>query len=256
MNAYDNRIFYSFDGNGYILLDNKEYPMNRGSFLFWRAGIPYEIHSAPKSTLKLYGINFDFTPQNKAIKMPVPPDNSILFKRENILDNSYITDVSELNYFIHCNNLAGAEDILLSALEEYTAQKKFYEVNLSAHIINLITLAVRDATLITAASHSKPSVNEIIKYIQSHSSEPLTNKDIAKKFNYHPNYINHLMVVNTGMPLHRYLLNYRIQKAIHLLQNTDYTSLQIAEMTGFKDYIYFIKYFKKQTGYTTKHFRP
>ena len=52
------------------------------------------------------------------------------------------------------------------------------------------------------------------------------------------------MVAHTGLSLYRYVLKYRINRAIDLLQTTDMPAFEIAERVGFKDYNHFLKYFK------------
>ena len=56
-----------------------------------------------------------------------------------------------------------------------------------------------------------------------------------------------------GKPLHRYLLELRITKAIGLLETGQYSVESVAEAVGFSDANYFSRYFKKITGKRQKH---
>ena len=56
------------------------------------------------------------------------------------------------------------------------------------------------------------------------------------------------------MPLHKYLLQIRIYKAIAFLEEGKFSVSQVAEMVGFEDNNYFARYFKKITGMSPKSF--
>ena len=96
---------------------------------------------------------------------------------------------------------------------------------------------------------------KILDYVEQHYAEPLTNRRLAAKFGYHPNYIGCLVLEQTGMPLHRYLLQLRIRHGINLLSTTQMTVAQIAEAVGFRSASYFSQYFKQCTGHTPGKFR-
>ena len=95
-------------------------------------------------------------------------------------------------------------------------------------------------------SRADNRVEEILQYIREHYDEELGNQKLGRLFGFHPNYLNRLMVAHTGLSLYRYVLKYRINRAIDLLQTTDMPAFEIAERVGFKDYNHFLKYFKKQ----------
>jgi two-component system response regulator YesN len=97
-------------------------------------------------------------------------------------------------------------------------------------------------------------INEIIEYIHNHYTDNLSNKKLSTLFNFHPNYINRLMVIATGTSLHQYVLNVKIRKAKELIQNSTLSLTEISERLGFSDISHFSKAFKKLMGYTpSKH---
>ena len=93
----------------------------------------------------------------------------------------------------------------------------------------------------------------VADYIQAHYNEEITNRKIAEIFHFHPNYISSEFRRIFGKPLHRYLLELRITKAIALLETGRYSVEAVAEEVGFKDANYFTRYFKKITGKTPKN---
>jgi AraC-like DNA-binding protein len=118
----------------------------------------------------------------------------------------------------------------------------------------LLILAVRSATL-GADKAPRKTVNVVISYIQSHYMENLSNADIGQALNFHPNYLNRLMIKHAGRSLHQYLLYYRLTKALDKLQSTTLSVAEIAEESGFTDTGHFTKSFKKQFGCSPKEMR-
>lgn len=97
-------------------------------------------------------------------------------------------------------------------------------------------------------------VDLILDYIRENYTRPITNKEVAEHFNFHPVYINRLIIKYTGTSLHRYLIDYRISMAINLLQNSGRSITEIAYKVGFKDVNYFSKYFKKTVGLSPRNY--
>lgn len=58
-----------------------------------------------------------------------------------------------------------------------------------------------------------------------------------------------------GMGIAEYIRILRIEKAQHLLRNSQLNITQIADDVGFEDYNYFCRVFKKETGYSAKKYR-
>lgn len=58
-----------------------------------------------------------------------------------------------------------------------------------------------------------------------------------------------------GKNLKDYLTERRIERAKYLLVNTEMKIYEISEVTGYSDYFYFTKVFRKWTGKTPSDFR-
>ena len=252
LTAYDNRFFYCADGEGKITVDGREYPMKKGYLMLWRAGLCYSLEG---ESMTLLGFNFDYTAKNSCLSAPIPPAGAE-FDPAAILERVTFSDAEVLNGVIHINNMHLLEDRIREICSEFDGRRSFYNVKISGIFKAILTETIRECMLERDnIRRSKGRVDEVLQFIADHHSEELTNISLGKKFGYHPNYINHLVVQHTGMSLHRYLLAYRVNKAIELLQTTDMPVSEIAEQVGFSDYNHFLKYFKKATGYTTKAFR-
>ena len=96
---------------------------------------------------------------------------------------------------------------------------------------------------------------KIIKYINTYYSENITLKDVAKVVNLNPNYISQVFKKSAGTTFSHYLTNLRITQAKKLLTTTNISINEISLQSGFNDYFYFLKTFKKYTGKTPSEYR-
>ena len=71
----------------------------------------------------------------------------------------------------------------------------------------------------------------------------------------HPSYFSTVFKNAAGLSFKEYLNKVRIEESKILLQNTDFSIIDIAVAVGFEDQSYFSKVFKKYTGTTPKQFR-
>lgn len=94
-----------------------------------------------------------------------------------------------------------------------------------------------------------------MKYINTCYSENITLKDVAKVVNLNPNYISQVFKRTTGTTFSHYLTNLRITHAKKLLTTTNISINDVSIQSGFNDYFYFLKTFKKYTGKTPSEFR-
>lgn len=96
---------------------------------------------------------------------------------------------------------------------------------------------------------------KIMKYINTYYNENITLRDVANIVNLNPNYISQLFKKSAGTTFSHYLTNLRITNAKKLLTTTDISINEISVKTGFNDYFYFLKIFKKYTGHTPSEYR-
>lgn len=253
--AYDHRLMYVCDGNGYVTVDNIKYEAAKGCLFIWKPGINYTLHPSAESSLSIIGINFDFTHSNCKISFPIPPEGIVIFDHSKITENVSFTDVDVFNRPIFLRNLQGYEALLLDMLSEYTIRKKFYLQKVHGYFLSLLSDIARHLTsTFTDKESTNHTVDLILNYIRENYVQPITNKEIGEHFNFHPVYINRLLVKYTGTSLHQYLIDYRISMAIGLLQNSSKSVTEIAYEVGFKDINYFSKYFKKTVGLSPKNY--
>lgn len=244
----DYRLFYTVSGNSKILCDDTFYSMSPDSVLIIPAGCEYKL-IAPENEVTYISLNFDYTFNFSHKSSPIPPHVANKNTRISLIEKIDFTNPKCLNEPLFCAEIPQIENSLMKIDMEYTNNLLYSENLISAYLLQVITHCVREALLHSSNSDSAhQKTNKIIKYVQSHFDENITNSQLAKVFNLHPNYISNLMKQHTGMSLHKYLLHTRIRHAIHLLETSDLSITEIATQIGFYDSSYFTKYFKAVTG--------
>ena len=228
--------------------------MPRGSALIWQSSLPYHLISPLDGTVSYIALNFDFTYEHFAKNYPIPPDTENDFKPDNVLERVDFIDLPIFNEIVHVNDMEIIESDLLEIENEFESKKRCYGNKASGLFLKVLTEITRRTVYISSFDKGC-KIDFIIKYIHSHYNEALSNTKIGELFNFHPNYINHLMVLHTGLSLHQYLLSYRISKAIYLLETTDMQISEIAYTVGFNDICHFSRYFRKRTGRKPQDFK-
>ncbi len=97
--------------------------------------------------------------------------------------------------------------------------------------------------------------HEVIQYIQSDLTKKITLPDLAKLTGLSHSYLLRLIKKETGSSLVNLVDSYRMEEGKYLLLNSDYSIMQIAELTGFNYQYHFALRFKKYTGMTPTTFR-
>ena len=98
-------------------------------------------------------------------------------------------------------------------------------------------------------------VLRVLCYLDAHFAEPITNECIGRALHYHPNYLNAVFRQAVGLPLHRYLLQLRLQKAAAFLTAGNASVAQIAHDVGFENADHFSAAFTRQYGRAPTQYR-
>lgn len=95
---------------------------------------------------------------------------------------------------------------------------------------------------------------EVSEYIRTHYSS-VTIQDLVRNFHFQEDYFNRLIKNKTGLTYSAYVQQIRLDKAEHLLLNTDQSIERIAETVGYHNKGYFYKIFQERYGITPSALR-
>ncbi len=254
VNTYDHRLFFVVKGSARFEINGQAKEVVPGMVLYWMSGTTYKF-CFDQDVLHLISVNFDFTQAHAHTIEYLPMVSPQEYVPENRLENFLFEDAPAMNEPLVLPDLPEILPYLRAILQESAMPNSFGNVQLSNLMQIVLTLLCRKASQQQQIRSAINSANAVLEYVHEHYSEDLNNHILAEKFNYHPNYICRLIAIQTGIPLHKYLLKLRIKQGLHLLQTSDLSISEIASRVGFKSSSHFSQYFKQCTGYSPKQFR-
>ena len=98
-------------------------------------------------------------------------------------------------------------------------------------------------------------IQSAISFINSHLTEKITLKDIAKSSRMSVSHLSSVFKSYTGVTPYEYLLLQRVDKAAVMLRRTDISVLELSEECGFGSLANFNKIFKNITSMTPGQYR-
>lgn len=96
---------------------------------------------------------------------------------------------------------------------------------------------------------------KIIEFINRNFYKDVSIQSLSRDYSLNSNYLCQLFRRELGMTFTDYVTGLRINYSKELLRNTDLSLGEIAGKSGYTDYFYFIRVFKKITGYSPGQFR-
>lgn len=139
---------------------------------------------------------------------------------------------------------------LFKEIEEEEINKLLnYQTIISTKLINILSLICRMCSI---SSKDLYPINRDMRtaliYIEQNYTSDISVSDIAKQLHMTPNCFSKQFSKNMKMGFSKYVMQKRVHKAMHLLDTTDKTVLEIAMDCGFNNMTNFYKAFKKITG--------
>lgn len=156
------------------------------------------------------------------------------------LENSIYNDaVSDINFFTIYTELNTAETIQ----EIFTAVKKM--INGFASFVNN-----------QRGKLQKSITEEAIKYVEENfKKEDLSLKDVSSCVHINPTYFSMVFKKEKGVNFSEFLLEYRMNKAMEIIRNSDKKVYEVGEAVGYVNSQYFSVCFKKFTGMSPLEYR-
>ena len=246
--ARDCRLLYVTDGNGKFMTDGGALPMRRGSLFLWQPDCRYYIDPLPSLTMIIVDFDYtlDFTRYTHALYVPTDSE----YTPDMTLQTVRFTDCDELNACLCRENAADAEGTLRQLLNRYTSTVP-YSREIAGFRLALLIAELAENKAAAASTGNQTAAARILEYIRSNYLRPgLTAAEIAGIFHYHPNYVSRIVLRETGMPLHRYVIGLRLHHAESMLQDGRYTMDEVARGCGFSSVSYFCRCFRRSKGVT------
>ena len=117
----------------------------------------------------------------------------------------------------------------------------------------MITLLLEKNT--SPVSGAMGLYGKILSILHTKYTRKITLGEIASECHYSPSFISRYFKEKSGVTINEYLKNLRMEKAAHLLADTDIKIEDVAASVGFSDTNYFISFFSAYYGMPPKKYR-
>lgn len=219
-------ITYVIEGKGVYIINGVQYEVKRGDLLCIPSGSIRKAHCIVDDLMNVYSANFKLYEMNGQLAdLPLPLLSHIGIKSDLIglfheLSNAWVR--KEPGYHIKTRGL------LLVII----------------HRLFELILFKKDPTSVDYR------VKKAINYISENYSSNVSVKEIADLVGLNKVYFGALFKNETGLLVHQYLAQTRINHAEDMLQNGECNVSEAAERCGYKDLSHFRKQFKMIKGYS------
>ncbi len=248
--SYDCRIFAVKYGTAKLKTEYGEYVLERGASVLLLSGQPYRFRNFDESSpFGMITVNLDLVDTHTDLDRYIQVTNPDDFVPEKMLEQY---DIPELSRPLVITDAPELAEIAFAIYDEYIAAREHYRIRLSAMVVDYIIRAVR---------HSEDSsprgmlVGRIKNRVRDGYSERLTIEQIASELGYHPYYLSRIFAASEGVPLHRYISDFRLRAAMQLLTSTDRPIREIAQECGFSTPAHFTAAFKERYNLTPSEAR-
>lgn len=102
---------------------------------------------------------------------------------------------------------------------------------------------------------SRPEIEQVLAYIESNLTRPISRQDLARQAAFAPSYFSALFRDATGTTIPDYINARRVRRAQELLREPQTRVSAVCYAVGFRDLSNFNRVFKRTVGQTPREFR-
>lgn len=230
-----------------VFVNNNEVYLRKGDIYYINSAIIHSFTVEPHSIF--YAIVFDY--------------NCITSVHNDSCDKNYFLPLRNNKSFIDLSHISSKEKaeitkVINEIIRIHYLKMTGYDLKLKVQLLHLFECFL-NFNLLKDLSREKynkeitnyESLKKTLVYINENCSKEISINELADMSYVSPNYFCKFFKAKMGITPIEYINQKRINDATVLLQSTNYKVLDIAMMTGFQNFSYFSKMFKK-----IKHFSP
>ena len=161
---------------------------------------------------------------------------------------------------LHANPLSNTYDYVLSIINTQIGKDDFlYQMETGTLIHQLLLDLYKISKNVLETKSKTPvqdsSVQTAVRFIENNYTRSLTIDEICSSVSFSKYYFCKLFKDTTGMTLHQYVIEYRLNKSKELLSYTKLSIASIASSIGFNNTLTFSRQFKEKYGMTPSEYR-
>lgn len=146
-------------------------------------------------------------------------------------------------------------EALLRGVYEQYGSAQWQQLAMTAQLYQLLAFLVRGAGPKAAARQAqRDCAQAAAEYIVAHYEEPISVEWLAEHTAVSHSSLYRRFVKRFQMSPKRFLLEYRVERACHLLETTDFSVQEVSNSVGFEDPFYFSRAFKEIKGLSPRQY--
>ncbi len=232
----DFQLLYIAAGKAHFHFGDKETIVPAGHMVLYRPKEPQRYEYYAEDQTEVYWVHF--TGGNVT----------------NLLRSYGLTDDKKVFYCgcgLEYQNLFRAMiDELQMCLDSYPEMIEMYLREIFIRLQRCFKTSIK-----TDNSHAAEEIDKAASYFNEHYSEQINIDAYAEEHHFSTSWFIRNFKLYTGFTPMQYILSKRIYNAEALLQNTQYTVTEIAQIVGYDNPLYFSRVFKKQKGLSPTDYR-
>ncbi|MCU6793909.1 AraC family transcriptional regulator [Paenibacillus sp. WQ 127069] len=234
---HDYDLWYALSGRGEMRIQGQSYPIRKGSCFLVRPGDSPQATQLSEDRLQVIFIHFQYAPPDEedASRAYIP-------ERHTVITETY------------------AFETMLNRIMELE-ERKFVWKELEFDLIMkqlwfqlLRSQANVPETRLREDKHGQ-LLSRVVALIKDVPGYRISHQELADQVSMSPEYLNKLFKRNMGMSLKHYMTEARLERALHLLQETSMNVSQVAEALGYGNIYLFSRQFKEQYGRPPSDFK-
>ncbi|MCD9024523.1 AraC family transcriptional regulator [Cohnella silvisoli] len=233
--VYDcNRFLFVKEGEGKLIVQDKEIPLAKGMFCVLLSGMSHRIALDPDEELTLQWCHFRASYEDRDLYRTLKIPFHISIRDEQATSAHFGRLFEEL-----------AQDKLTSRL-----RIKAIMLELISDYLDNLPIMTKDG----APTEDLQKIDMVLKYIDDHLADNITVENLAKQVYLHPNYFIVFFKGILGYSPIQYVNQRRMETAKSLLLQPECNVSAVAGKVGMQIY-YFSRMFKAHTGLTPSRYR-
>ncbi len=233
-------LFYVVDGSGLFKIKDQDFTVQTDDLVIVNAHLLHTESSKDAHPLEYIVLGID------GMSLKTLQKKEGLGREELFIKQNYRKQRQEILFYLN------------SILKEAAAKNEHYELichNLLEALILQLTRTTKSHVVLSADDTPNQDSAYIKKYIDVHYADDLDLDTLAAATYTNKYYLSHNFKKSYGISPINYLIEKRISVAKFLLETTEYSITQVAEIAGYNSNSYFSQIFKRRTGQTPSHYR-
>jgi len=219
-------ISYVLEGKGIYNINGVEYEVKRGDLLCIPRGSIRMAHCVVDDLMSLYSANFTLYELNgQPVDLPLP-------------------------LLTHIGIDSGLIGLFRELSNAWLLKETGFQIKTSGLLLVIIHRLIELILIKKDPASTDYRVKKAINYISENYASKLTVKEIADLVGLNTVYFGALFKNQTGLLVHQYLIQTRINHAEDMLLNGECNVTVAAERCGYNDLSHFRKQFKMMKGYS------